>query len=418
MTTKSKIASVPLTGVTIAYYLTLAAIFLASTFPTYRVWGLNWWAYFPLWVRIGLLAVGLVMPLVIDRVLNRLLSDRDDISARTYRWLVGGFAVVMIALFYLLRARTYFLGDGYQLLSTLGSENPFIRPRNLGGMLIQHAIFKLLNGEGEPGALLAYQTVSIAAGISFIGITIWAATRLISQYMERFLFVLLTCTGGYALMFFGYVENYSFFVVLVAAFCLLSLLIIDKKVGRLWIIPLLAVASIFHIFGVVLTLPTLYLLLYDTALWDKLSRWPAQYKILLSVLVLGILGTVFAYSYTTSWFFRLSLLPLWRNTFTVEGYTLFSTAHLVDFLNLVLLLFPGLLVIAVALFHGWRLTGASWFSIVSIALIAFSCAGTAFVFDPKLGMPRDWDLFSFAGVPLILGLAYLLLNVPSVVSRK
>jgi tetratricopeptide (TPR) repeat protein len=45
-----------------------------------------------------------------------------------------------------------------------------------------------------------------------------------------------------------------------------------------------------------------------------------------------------------------------------------------------------------------------------LLLLCVCTCGAAFVFDPKLGMPRDWDLFSFAGVPLALLTFRLLLN--------
>ncbi|MCK4460818.1 MAG: tetratricopeptide repeat protein, partial [candidate division Zixibacteria bacterium] len=38
------------------------------------------------------------------------------------------------------------------------------------------------------------------------------------------------------------------------------------------------------------------------------------------------------------------------------------------------------------------------------------CCGAVFVFDPKLGMARDWDLFSFVGPPLALACFYFVLD--------
>ena len=43
-----------------------------------------------------------------------------------------------------------------------------------------------------------------------------------------------------------------------------------------------------------------------------------------------------------------------------------------------------------------------------MAIMLVCCLGAVFVLDPKLGMPRDWDLFSFAGVPFVV-LCYCLL---------
>jgi len=46
-------------------------------------------------------------------------------------------------------------------------------------------------------------------------------------------------------------------------------------------------------------------------------------------------------------------------------------------------------------------------------ILLMSTLGAVFVFEPKLGMPRDWDLFSFAGVPLALFGYYFLFNCRS-----
>jgi len=37
---------------------------------------------------------------------------------------------------------------------------------------------------------------------------------------------------------------------------------------------------------------------------------------------------------------------------------------------------------------------------ICLGLVALLTFGTAFVFDPKIGMARDWDLYAFTGLPL------------------
>jgi tetratricopeptide (TPR) repeat protein len=409
MTTKSKMASVPLTGTTVAYYLTLAAFFVASFFPQYRVWGINWWAYFPIWVKLVLLTIGIAAPFAIDRLLSSTLRDKDDISPRTYRWLVGGFVVTMLALFYLLRARTYFLGDGYTLLGLLGSDHPFIKPRNLGGTIFQYWILKLLGGNSEVQALIAYQVVSIGAGLLFLVVAIWAAAKLVSYRLCRLVFVLTVCSGGYMLLFFGYVENYSLFAATVFTYAVTILLIEYRGVSRWWIVPLQALAVFLHIFGVVLIPATVFLLLDATSVWGRVRQQRNWVKIAVALLLLASLVTIFTYAYLTSFFFRLSLLPLLLNEFTVEGYTLFSAHHLVDFLNLIMVLFPGLAI-------GTILPAIS--KIMPIGLAVAGCAGAAFIFAPGLGMPRDWDLFALAGVPLVAGLMFTIVGQTSRIGLK
>jgi tetratricopeptide (TPR) repeat protein len=48
-----------------------------------------------------------------------------------------------------------------------------------------------------------------------------------------------------------------------------------------------------------------------------------------------------------------------------------------------------------------------------LIVLVLSTLGAVFILDPKLGMPRDWDLFSFCGVPLAIFSYYFLLNIRS-----
>ncbi|MCK4461804.1 MAG: hypothetical protein KAW46_08355 [candidate division Zixibacteria bacterium] len=49
-----------------AYYLTLVAFLVASYFPEHRVWGFNWWAYYPSWVPWGLFGLGVIAPIIVQ----------------------------------------------------------------------------------------------------------------------------------------------------------------------------------------------------------------------------------------------------------------------------------------------------------------------------------------------------------------
>jgi hypothetical protein len=393
-------------SVLIAYYATVAAFLVASFFPQYRIWGMNWWGYFPLWVKLGLLGIGLVAPLVIDRVFNRTLLDRDDISVKTYRWLVGGFAATMIALFYLLRARTHFLGDGYTLLSLLSAPDHLIKPHEYGGTILQYGLYVLLGSHDKAGALVPYQIVSIGSGLLFLMIAVSAAAKLIPNRLNRLLLILVMSTGGYMLMFFGYVENYSLFVVSIALYGLAGLLIIDRKINRWWIVPVVLFAVTQHIFGVVLIPPTIGLLLWDTRIGHWFTAFSRSLKIVVGAVVGALAAGVFAYFYSTNLFFRLALISFTNSRFTTGGYTLLSIDHLIDFVNLLILVFPGIAVATVVTFRFRppRVLCVSAF----LAGLLICCLGAAFVFEPKLGMPRDWDLFAFAGVPLILAVTYSL----------
>jgi tetratricopeptide (TPR) repeat protein len=402
----------------IAYYATLAVLFGCSFLTEYRVWGIDWWGYCPIWVRIALLIVGVVTPLIVDRLFVRTLSGQSDIPRSTYRNLVIVYSIALCALFFLLRTRTHFLGDGYTLLSLLGSDNPFIKPRNLGGTIFQYWILKLIGGRDEAASLVAYRIVSFGAGIIFLATVIWSAAKLVGSYLGRFLFVIALSSAGYALLFFGYVENYALFVVAVTAFGLVCQMIVADRLNRFWIVPSLALVIFLHILGVVLVPIAAYLLVRGT----KSGNWFAARSMrvtLVSVLISVAVGAAaLYYYYQSSLFFQIAILPIVANKFTVGGYTLFSLNHLIDFGNLLFALFPG---IAVAIVW-WARSRQSLDSGTYLVLIgaAVCCLGAAFVFDPKLGMPRDWDLFAFSGIPLVLVLVWPMVGqvAESAVARR
>ncbi|MCX6835298.1 MAG: tetratricopeptide repeat protein, partial [candidate division Zixibacteria bacterium] len=217
-------------------------------------------------------------------------------------------------------------------------------------------------------------------------------------------------SGGYALLFFGYFESYPFFVAALLIFSLVGLLITTGRLNRFWIIPPLALAGAFHIFVVGLLLAAVYIMVRDTSV----GRWLGSRSVLLkTVLVIGLTlaaASVLLYFYFTDYFIRFTIVPLVKDRFTVEGYSMFSGKHLLDFANQMLLLLPALpFALLLAKKTNWKemLNGSDMRFLLALT---GPCLLMVFMFNPGLGMPRDWDLFCFAGVPLNLLFFYLLLR--------
>jgi Flp pilus assembly protein TadD len=160
---------------------------------------------------------------------------------------------------------------------------------------------------------------------------------------------------------------------------------------------LAALAVVSHVVGLVV-LPSLLWLLSRTGLAKRVSGRRGARLLLAAALLLaaGAAGRAVSGNLEA----QLLFVPPWPTRFSAPGYTLFSVAHLADLVNLALLLVPGALVLAAALRSGVRPGLAADPALRFLAVLAISAAGPAFVIDPKLGMPRDWDLFSFAGVPI------------------
>lgn len=397
------------------YYLILVLMLAASFSPGHRTWGFNHWAYYPSFVAIGLFLVGALAPFILSLWRKKFEADIDDAdNSKAFTGWAAVIIAVFMVLFFILRASTHYLGDGYQLLGNLATVNPWIKIRNLGEELIHKLVFNLLSGEESVRSLRSFQIVSYASGLGFLVSAAYAAGRLFERNMERVLFVLGLASSGYMLLFFGYVENYSVFVTMVMIYALAGLLVVNGKLKRWYLLIPLVLAILTHAFGVMLIPSAVYLLVAGTKAGDSIKVLDFKVKALISAAALIVGGIAFWYFYTNVYFFRFAFVPLVANRFTIESYTLFSAKHLIDILNLCFLLLPSFVMfIVIAMFQSTKKAAFGRDSLFLIILSA-SALGAAVLFDPKLGMPRDWDLFSFMGVPAALMCYYLLLKSRSV----
>ena len=412
MTTGSSLLSVK---IAIAAYVSMLLLYVIGSFtPGFRTWGFNWWAYFGAFTPWVLLALGLILAGYLyysGRLTDTIPAQTDDspaLPARRYT-IVSLVIVLLFGLtFVLLHTRTHFLGDGYNILTQLETDNPLVKITSIGEGLLHNFTKNALSGVSD-SALLSFQIISITAGIGFVIVVLLAAGALFKRLTDRIIFALGLLSGGYGLLFFGYVEYYSVFVLSVGIFTLVGLLIARGKLNRWWILPCLALSVFLHVFGIALLPAVVYLLVSDTPSGRKLAGLPAMAKwaITLVVALAGI--TLFLYLYNASYAFRLAFVPLLQNRFTVDGYTLASWQHIRDLLNLWILLIPAapvLFILAVFLPRtAFKGRDMAFFLVLALSVLAVTV-----VADPVLGMPRDWDLFAFAGVPVVAMFFYLLVN--------
>ncbi len=323
---------------------------------------------------------------------------------------------VLLLAFVLLRTKTHYMGDGYALLDHLASDQPLIKNRQWLESWVRVIVRDLAGGPSADNALLSFRILAWIGGATFVAVAAIWSRILIRQPFPALLLFGGIVTGGYTLMFFGYVENYSLFVPAVLLFTLYGLAAAQEKHHPGWGLVMIVPAVLLHIFGVTLLPAAIYLVLSHPAIANRLLKLPAALRwggVLIAVV--GLLG-LFAFFWQSDQFFRYAFVPLVEDRVTVEGYTMFSAAHLLDVANLLLVLVPGLVVLVVALFQARpRMSRRDLrFGLILVA----SCVGAAFIFDPKLGMPRDWDLFAFCGVPTAVVWYYLVLtSAPSRLAR-
>ncbi len=401
-----------LTRSLIGFGVTLLLIVLSSRAMELRLWGLNWYSYFDWYAWLALAAAVLVVPLV----MRGAAADSDKLgppqsSTHSLSTLYGLLTVLVAgAAFVGFSCETHFLGDGMLLLSRLETGGPPIRPWNPGAYLVQDFIFGMFDTGGQEAARLTFRIISWTAGVVFSLALLIASARLFAGMRERLLFTVGVLSGGYALLFFGYVENYPLFVLCIGLFALSGLLVLRGKLSRFWPVLPMLIGALFHPYAIVMFPGCVYLLGRNTSLADRLNSAPRALQI--GVIVALAVGLVIGgyYLYSLSYFLRLALVPLVEDRFTVDGYTLLSLKHLTDWFNLLFVLAPTLPILTMVFFSTARRHWTNRPGVLFLMLMILPSLAISFLVDPKLGMPRDWDVFGFVGVPVTVLFYYLVLD--------
>jgi Tfp pilus assembly protein PilF len=400
---------VQITRIDIAYWLTVAAILIASLFPQERLWGVNWYGYFPWFWRVVAVGVAALGWLIARGISSADGSARRD-GAMPFYGMAGILVVAITGLFVLLSVKTHFLGDGYLLITRVYAGVGGLRIWHTGPYALLNAVYSLVDEKSEAGARLAFQFISYGSGLVFLVVVALAAARLFTSNRHRLLFLVGVASGGHMLLYFGYVENYPPFVTLVTALCLVGTMIALGRLNRWWIVPIWAAAAMLHVFAVSLLPAVVYLLVSGTSLEGRVSGLSRAVKLSLTLAVVITFAALFAYARNRSYFFRFAWVPFFPDRFTVEGYHLFSGKHLLDCLNELLVLFPSAGVLILAVRHsGIR----DAFRRTELRFLVLASAGAlllAFLVYPRLGMPRDWDVFSFSVVPILILCYYIILG--------
>lgn len=401
----------------IAFCGTILVIVTASFVPTWRLWGVNWWGYYPIGLILTLGALSVGLGFVIWKFLSIPVAAQATNENR-YWWTTLLIAAVSLAAFYVLRVESHILGDGYTLISLLAKDQPLIKSRNFGGTLLPWGFVRLAGDHTETMVITAYRFTAFFSGLLFLGVAAWLARKLYPEMHRRLLLIGALITGGYSLMFFGYVENYAIVLVAVLLFTGLGVLVVRGTVPHWYAWLAVGLATFCHVFGLMLVPAAAYLSLRETRWGRTFGGLRKSQKVVLAALagVTGLAMTIAAAHATYT--LRFVLLPLWPDQFTMEGYTVFAPAHLLDTANLILLLCPGVAVGAITIAGGGTWSSRDRAELFFLGWTSVTVAAALFVVDPKLGMPRDWDLFAFLGIPLLFWMAHGILRRADTVAGK
>ncbi len=379
---------------------------IGGTLPVWHTWGFNHWEVVsqPWGTIIPAVVLLLLIPPVYSRIFGwighrpQALFGLYHTVPNTLRFVIG--TGVMLVLLFLMRSRAHVYGDGFLILDHfLQSDQPLsltdyhLKPL---AYFLQRAAFGLAAILSVAPTATIFSLTSIVGGLVGWAAVYKTARLLFSVPRQQWLVIMAAATSGSIILFFGYVEYYTWATALGLWSLYFSLSRLRGSGGSVMPIVVSAVAVGFHI----MALPFLVAALMAVMTRRDTGRLPfgANYRLARLIAVLG--------SFMAALAAQLLDLPQWLMLiWPIEGvpYSAFSWAHAVDILNHLLLVAPVAAILLVdVLLHRRRTDSAvdvtgSFLATVSL-LLFLSC----FWLEPKLGAVRDWDIISFYGIPFSL----------------
>ncbi len=413
----------------LAYPLPFALVVLLHLagwyFPTYYTWGFNYWH----WTGDIAAVVGLTTALILlVPSLSSLIADTVTFVIAWFGrvfFLFGAiskkvvFAVLLFCILFLLRSEAHVYGDGYTVLSSLmSSDEPWIFDQlylQPAAVLLHRGVISLT----QPW--LGFDVETVFALVNCLGglLGLWAVYRLASalagSVSHRWCLVFGTLTSGTVILFFGYIEYYTW----ATAIGLWSLYYSVKHVqgrSRLWPALLLAVLAVtFH----VVALPYLVVVILS---WlaagksDSVKQLSGTNLVLAAMILFCVtVGIAAVVQYT-----KLENVLVLLSPISINPYWLLSWAHIIDVVNQALLVAPlGVVAFFFLLFTRDKNPGRRPRESLVLGSAAYFHFLAAFWISPVIGAPRDWDLLSFYGIPFSLWAVWRLSRIGKVsLSRR
>jgi hypothetical protein len=393
----------------------ILACFISSFFPKSRLWGINHLAYFPLWVRLLFTILGLLIliPYLNSKVYNlldKILTLLQSIFAK--RKILGYTVLSLVSMlfFWLIRTKTYFLGDGAQCISYLEQGKLFVKWSERLEIISHLYLYKFLNLFLLPSAEFIYEGLSILAGGIFIFVLFFFTKTISEDRFDRFFIFSIFLFSGATELFLGYAEHYTLTYVSIFAYLYFSLRYLQGKV-KIFLPILFCVLSICFHLSCAYLLPSLFFLFI-------LKKRKGEFvfslkKAIPYILILIFLFILFVYYiYSINPVLSQIFVPIFKDQPESPEYTLFSFSHIIDIINQHFLLSPIGIVLLFSLFIIYKKKiKFKDQNIVFLLLASLAQLSYHFLVDPKLGAGRDWDMFASMGIGYTLLGIYLFINL-------
>ena len=360
-------------------------------------WGLSAILYLPPWIQWTLTALAAATLLACFLGAFSKLPAWPGLQKRA--WLL--LPVLAVGL-YLLRVNYPLLGDGWLLTSKLDRAFPIALHWIIGyPEPLAASFFSLFQRFTELGGYATYHLFSVFSAIAILLSIAWFARKRRFSFQQGVLLGVPIFTSGFLALFAGYVENYPLLIAIWTFVLLYTLASATNRSLPFWpLMVAIPVLFLWHHMSLIL-FPAIGLAGFIRSRKSNLSP-----KLFLQMLSGLFLFLFLAYLFTPLSRGAKWLLPL-TGEHSHDGYTLFSAHHLFDFANEIVLVVPLALFFLIAAFVIQRkLLRDNGFQVFVVA--AFFGLAAAFVFNPELGMPRDWDLLAALLLPLSLLSGYAL----------
>lgn len=415
--------------------LTIVAHLLGATILQRVLWGTHFFGFLPPVA----LAAGLPVTLALIVLAARLPTAGPPTASRGGRLAAAaGWAVIVAlsaALFWWLRIRHLLLGDSGPLSHNLplGEQT---HPRQPLSLLLHHHVYEwtrgLFESAGRSPQDVARDTValdSVVAGALLVPVAYALARHLIEPHPAEAtiagprprdpvavaLAAGLLLTQGYVQLLFGYVENYTWFILAIAFYLWAGMRHVAGRAPLALAGLALAAAIGFNISGIIF-LPSLAAL----GVWGLLKRDRRRAAIRdLALCALTFLGLQLLLSALGGFSAREGFRYMWdlvvRGEATDRSAShLLSWPHLREFFAVQMLIgpFAGFFLVPATLYRlavpGAR--DARLMFLLSAALPAFVAAWM--YGDSVQGIPRDWDLFAPFGLAFVAAAIYCMGSAP------
>lgn len=378
-------------------------------------WGADLLYYYPDSLRAVfiLLAILAFVPFVRERIHALFAALPAALWGKGVRtWIVRTlFILLALAGFIALQSARHLLGDGYLYLRELDAG----MTERVDRAPLTFALIRFLHDAGAAlwrTAENTYRVYSYASGLLYLALAFATAGALGRNGREKSVVFAFLLTAGYVQLFFGYVENYAFYMPASLLYLLAGLRSLHGRAPLYVPALVLGLLVPFH-FLFVLFAPSLLILGYCGYRHRETSmpRWKNVVEKLAAIcsaplaalLVFWIAGFDFgAFLERTGG--KHHILPLFADPGFHVPYSIVSVSHLLDFVNLQILSAPAA-TMAVFLFGGKDCRHHPFLLSAAAVPLFFT-----FIANPEIGAFRDWDILALPALPLTLWAAAALLE--------